>query len=118
MAKKKNVGMEVYGHWIFLLGIVIALVAGIAAQADMTITWVLAILGLIIGLLNISLKEEVPFLVAAIALILAANLTEALNIIPYIGDYIGSILYYIVALVAPAAIVVALKEIYSFARTD
>ena len=114
MAKKKNVGMEVYGHWIFLLGIAIAIIAGIAAPGDQTVIWVLAVLGVIVGLLNLTLREEVPFLVAALVLIVAAN---SLVVLPFIGEWLGSILGYVIAFVAPAAIVVALKELYHFART-
>ena len=114
MAAKKKKGLEIYGHWIFLLGIFIAIVAGIAVQADPTVTWILAILGIIVGLLNISLREEVPFLVAAIVLVIASN---SLGVLPFLGETIISpILQYIVAFVAPAAIVVALKEIYAFAK--
>jgi hypothetical protein len=112
MAKAKK-GMEMYGHWIFLLGVAIAIIAGIVAPANMTVVWILAVLGIIVGLLNISLREEVPFLVAALVLIVAAN---SLAVLPFIGEWLGKILNYVVAFVAPAAVIVALKEIYAFAK--
>lgn len=114
MAKAKK-GFEKYGHWIFLLGIAIAIIAGIAAPGDQTVTWVLAVLGIIVGLLNISLREEVPFLVASLVLIVAAS---SLTVLPFIGEWLGKILSYLIAFVAPAAIIVALKEIYAFAKKD
>ena len=118
-AKSKSMApsMEAIGHWVFLLGVFIAIVAGVLAGANVTIVWVLAILGLIVGLLNIQTTDIHGFLVATLVLIVAAG---SLNVLPVIGtfdigNYIGTILQYIVIFVAPAALVVALKAIYSFA---
>ena len=46
-------GMESIGHWVFLLGVFIAIVAGFLAGMNATIIWVIAILGLLVGLLNL-----------------------------------------------------------------
>jgi uncharacterized membrane protein len=115
MAKKKQEFMSgaKFGHWIFLAGVFIAIVAGILAGVNTTVIWVLALLGLIVGLINITLSDEVPFLVATTVLLIASG---SLNVIPIIGDTIGTILAYIVVFVAPAGLVVALKAVYAFAR--
>jgi len=101
------------GHWAFIVGIVIAIIAGLVpAWQTPTITWVLVILGLIVGLLNITAKETVEFLVAAVALMLIGSA----GAIPALGTIVLSILANIVAFVAPAALIVALKSIYELAR--
>ena len=102
------------GHYAFIVGVVLAIIAGIIVTNNPWIVLALVILGLIVGFLNITAKETTEFLVAAIALIAAggANLT----IIPYVGDYLTAILGYIAVFVAPAAIVVALKAVKALAE--
>lgn len=101
------------GHWAFIVGIVIAIIAGLVpAWQTAIVTWVLVILGLIVGLLNITAKESVEFLVATIALMLIGSA----GAIPALGIIVLSILANIVAFVAPAALVVALKSVYELAR--
>jgi len=109
---------ERLGEWVFILGVVIAIIAGLAYQAmDITsaqyITVVLVVLGLIVGFLNIGDKNITNFLIAAIALVAvgAANLNQ----IPFIGSYLGYMVLNIAAFVAPAALVVALKAVYNLA---
>ena len=106
------------GAWAFILGVVIAIVAGLAAGAlDATtagyITFVLVILGLAVGFLNIGAKDGQAFLIAAIALLLVG--TANLVAIPYVGTYLASMVLNIAAFVAPAALVVSLKAIYNLA---
>ena len=103
------------GHWAFIVGVLIAVIAGLvpAWQTD-TVVWILVILGLIVGLLNITAKETVEFLVAAVALIIVG--TAGLATLPALGGIILAILANIVAFVAPAALIVALKAIYALAQ--
>lgn len=101
------------GHWVFLAGIVIAIIAALVSGISNTVIWVLALLGLIVGLINVTLKDEVPFLVATTVLLIASG---SLNVLPYVGETIGTILAYVTVFVAPAGLVVALKAIYAFAR--
>jgi zinc transporter ZupT len=100
------------GKWAFIIGLVIAVVAGIFFQAEWVV-WVLAILGLIVGLLNVTAEETQSFLLAAVALALSAT---ALNTIPLIGEFFKNILGYVAAFVAGAMIVVALKTLFVTAR--
>jgi len=103
------------GYWIFLVGVLIAVLAGLATSGGVNpnVLWVLAVLGLIVGFLNVTLKDEVPFLIASLVLISASGY---LAVIPYIGTPLATILSYIVVFVSPAAIVVALKAVYHFGR--
>ena len=105
------------GHYAFLVGIVLAVIAGLFKNAISIeiATLILVLLGLVVGFLNVSAKETTPFLIATIALLVAgsANLGD----IGYnIGPKVVSVLGYIVIFVAPAAIVVSLKAIYALAQ--
>jgi hypothetical protein len=108
---------EKIGGWAFILGVLIAVVAGLASgtlgAAAGYVTLALVILGLIVGFLNIGDKEINDFLIAAIAVVLigTANLTA----IPVIGNYLALMVLNIAAFVAPAALVVALKAVYNLA---
>jgi len=100
------------GKWAFIVGLVIAVLAGLFFQPDWAI-WVLAILGVIVGLLNVTAEETQSFLLAAIALTLSAT---ALNLIPIVGTALSYVLPFVVAFVAGATIVVALKTLFETAR--
>lgn len=101
------------GKWVFLIGIVIAIVAGlITSEASGYWIALLVVLGLIVGFLNITGKEITPFLIASIALILT---TSALSALPLIGIYLTPIMDNVKIFVAPAAIVIALKAIFALA---
>jgi hypothetical protein len=100
------------GKWAFIVGLVLAGVAGLLFQAGWVV-WVLAILGVIVGLLNVTQEETQGFLLAAIAFALSAT---ALNTVPYVGGVVANILGYVAAFVAGAMIVVALKAMFETAQ--
>ena len=101
------------GHWAFIIGILLAVIAGLVpAWQTPTITWILVVIGLVVGLLNIQAKETTEFLVAAITLLIVGSA----GAIPALGVIVLSILANIVAIVAPAALIVALKAVYSLAN--
>jgi hypothetical protein len=107
-----KLGIGIVGKWAFIIGLVIAVVAGLFLQAAWVV-WVLAILGVIVGLLNVTQTDTQGFLLAAIALTLSAT---ALNTIPLVGGILSNILGYVAAFVAGAMVVVALKALYETAR--
>jgi hypothetical protein len=100
------------GKWAFIIGLVVAVLAGLFFQPGWAI-WVLAILGLIVGLLNVTAEDTRSFLLASIALTLSAT---ALNTLPIVGAALSFILPFVVAFVAGATIVIALKELFQTAR--
>jgi hypothetical protein len=104
--------LQTIGKWAFIVGLVIAVLAGLLFQPEGAI-WVLAILGVIVGILNVAAEETRSFLLASIALTLSAT---ALNTLPIIGTALSLILPFVVAFVAGATIVVALKELFQTAR--
>ncbi|MFC2143595.1 hypothetical protein ACFLQN_04315 [Candidatus Aenigmatarchaeota archaeon] len=111
------------GELAFLVFVVVAILAGIAAAfagpLDTTIvSAVLVVLGIIVGFLNISEKETTAFLIAAVALLVAGTASfNALGSTPgTVGYLISQILGFIGAFVAPAAVIVALKAVYALGR--
>jgi uncharacterized membrane protein YjjP (DUF1212 family) len=100
------------GKWAFIVGLVVAVLAGLFFQPDWAV-WVLAILGVIVGFLNVTAEDTRAFLLASIALTLSAT---ALNTLPLVGTALSFILPFVVAFVAGATIVIALKELFQAAR--
>lgn len=103
------------GHYAFLAAVALGVLAALvpALQTDW-VTWVLIILGLVVGFLNITAKETTEFLVATIALMAVG--TGGLGIVPTAGAIITSVLRNLLTVVAPAALVVALKAVYELAE--
>jgi hypothetical protein len=106
------------GSWAFIIGVVIAIIAGVLGIGVFgpVATWiplVMMILGIIIGLLNISDKEITTFLVAVIALLAAGGVNW--GVIPEIGVPLGAIFLNIASLMAPAAIIVGIKAVWNMA---
>ena len=102
---------EAIGKWAFLIGIIIAVIAGLV-QGVYTLpylTLILVVLGLIVGFLNISEKNVVKLLVALIALMSVGSMT--LLVIPTIGSILNAILTNFVVFVGAAALVVSVKAI-------
>lgn len=109
------------GEWAFFACVIIAVIGGIIAPDNGGMTLALIILGIIVGVMNITEKETTPYLIAAIVLIVAGtagfkvldNITGAIAL----GTRVESILNYVSNFVAPAAVIVALKAVWGMART-
>jgi hypothetical protein len=107
--------LSTIGFWAFIVGLVIALVAGIFFPGNAIVGIILIILGIVIGFLNITAKETMLFLVATIALILVGNAFAVITL-GDLGKFIGNILAYVSALMAPAAIIAAIKALWSVGK--
>lgn len=107
---------KIVGHYAFLAGIVIAIIAGIGVAAlDQSIVAILlVVLGIVVGIMNITTEEEVSFIVACAGLMLAANVD--LSNLPVLADILKAMLGNILLFVAPASIAVALKLVYRLAQ--
>jgi len=100
------------GHWAFVLGLIISVLAGFGAE----IAWLptaLIVLGLIIGFLNVAERESTPFLVGVIALLVIG--LAGLETVAYIG-WVAPILNNVVIFVAAAGLVVAVKQVLGIAK--
>jgi hypothetical protein len=118
MAKRKAHDGK-YGQYAFLGGVLIALAIGLFPKAmggyEDYLMILLTLLGVVVGLLNISARETTEFLIASIAVMGGSGIAN-LGFFGVIGQYVQSILTYVAVFVAPAALVVALKAIYALAE--
>jgi hypothetical protein len=118
--------MEKIARWAYIIFVVLAIVMGLVvgfmaynkdpnlANVNSWVTLIMLILGIIIGLTSITAKEVTPFLIATIALIVAAsaNVWAPLDTIhALLYDWAYYILNYVVAFAAPAAVIIAVKSI-------
>jgi len=122
MKRGKEVGVKavsLLGPVAFYTGLLIAIVAMFIKPSG----WLyvgLAVLGVIVGLLNITAKESGPFLFATIAFIVAAlgmqsMITAAGVSVP---TELTRLAANITVLVGTAAIIIALRAIYEAARGE
>jgi hypothetical protein len=132
--------MDKIARYAFMVFVVIAIVMGLAvgymawnanntyslgwSNTDVSningyVTLILLILGIIVGLVSITAKEVHPFLIAAIALIVASTskvwfpLATIHSLLAYWAD---GILSYIVAFVAPAAVIIAIRSVIAIEK--
>jgi len=107
------------GLLAFLGGMILAIVGGIWYHDYGSITLALVIMGILVGLLNITGKEVLPLLIAAIALIVV-GLTKGFAPLDDLGGHAGTrlndIVAYIAIFITPAAIISAVRAIWAVAR--
>ena len=107
------------GLLAFLGGMILAIVGGIWYRDYGSITLALVIMGILVGLLNITGKEVLPLLIAAIALIVV-GLTKGFAPLNDLGGQAGTrindIVAYIAIFITPAAIISAIRAILALAR--
>lgn len=112
------------GNYSFIVGVIIALVLGLAsAQLGTAKAWlwsILVVLGLIVGFLNVSGKDTKDFLMVTVVLVVVAYAANAQisgwTDVKFIGPYLNSVFSSLLTFVVPASIVVALKEVYQLAK--
>lgn len=102
---------ELIGKWAFIIGLLIALIAGVVQAYVSEMMLVLFILGLIVGFLNISEKTSQKFLIAVIALMIMG--VASIGVLSVFGaaisTYISAVLGNFISFVGAAALVVAIK---------
>lgn len=111
--------LQAVGSWAFLLGVFVAVITGalMPDAANTTVISFLVLLGLVVGLLNITTKETTSFLLASVSLVLVAAFGgSVVSGEEKVGQYMVAMLDSIQVFVVPATIVVALKSIFSLAE--
>ena len=115
MAKKIG---NVIGSWAFLIGFILAILLGlfgVISPTSVNSTWVavLVVIGIIVGLLNIADEEASPFLMSGTVLIIASSLGQGI-----VGalSMLDGVLMALSAIFVPATIIVAIKNVFSFAK--
>ena len=134
----KSKTAKTIGGLAFMIGFTLAVIAGLIngywavtgetqQLAAGVMSGVMALIGLIVGMVNISDKEAITFLIGAIAVTAATAAMTSLGsvgagvmvvgeVTNFVAVFIGSLAAMIAAFVAPAALVVGLKVVYSSAR--
>lgn len=131
----KDESMVKYGSWAFLIGILIAFCAGLyqaytigqgnpffATEAGGWVAWVLAALGVIVGILaflgkgTITAKEVPAFLMAGIAILVMYSVFAGVTIKPWIGSLLQGISLSMAIFVAPVVGILAVAIIYVVGR--
>jgi hypothetical protein len=100
------------GRWAFLIGLLVAVVAGIISP-QRWMFGLLAALGVVVGAVNVTGEEETPFLLAAVAFLVS---TSALAGLPLIGAVATQVIARIATFVSAALIVVALRTLFRIAK--
>ena len=108
------------GSWAFIIGVVVALLIGIFSSGNTPVaTTVLIVLGLIVGLLNVTGRETTPFLLATVSLVIVSTFGgQVLYDVATVGPYLQGILVAITTFVIPATIIVSLKAIWALAHDE
>ena len=106
------------GKWSFIAGVVLAILTGFFAISY--IGFVMFVLGLIVGFLNVGDKEVNDYLIAVIALLLiGASAFQALDTLSEtIGTFMESVVGNFVSFVAASGIVVAIKAILQLGKLE
>jgi len=106
--------LDLIGKWSFIAGLVIVVLAAFIPKIEAsTILFVLFLLGLIVGYLNIGKKDVTQFLVSVIALLAVGSTLGVLAIgqLTTTVGYLQVILGNFVVFVAAATLVVSIKAI-------
>ena len=124
--------MEKLGSWIFLIGIVVALLVGFifglgqALNTNLSSTWdspvsiLLAVLGFLVGVFSFFAvgavtQERVPtFLIASLILVALAVIPTATSIYYFkdLAPIFSNITKYLAIFVAPAALIVIIRALW------
>jgi hypothetical protein len=105
------------GGFAFLAGLIISIIFALIPGLDVAnwVPFVLLILGIVVGLLNIEDKDIGLFLIASIVLI--ATSATPLNTLPIIGNLLNKVVLNFVTFVSPAALIVSIVAIIKIANS-
>lgn len=96
---------------IFCIGLLLAIIGGVVLPESVVIAMVLAILGLIIGVIYaVGAKEINTLLLATIALLVMAAALAPITVLG-VGVLVTSIVLNFAALMAPVALIAAIKAL-------
>jgi cell division protein FtsW (lipid II flippase) len=121
-SKSKRSFIGVLGALAFFAGMLLAIISGGIARDNGTIILVLVILGVIVGLFNITSREMIPFLVAAVALVVVGTAAEPfgplddISWLDGLGRTLNAMVAYIAVFMTPAAVINAVRVVWSLAQ--
>jgi len=99
------------GKWAFIIGVILAVLSGFFGVPYLA--FILLVLGLIVGFMNISAKEEQMHLIAVIALLaIGIGGLEALSVLGVsLADWVNTVFANFIVFVAASGLVVAIKAV-------
>lgn len=117
------------GAWAFLAGVILAVLIGLSTTLipipalvaySAQIYAILVLLGIFVGFMHVTGKDSHTFLMAGAVLVIVSkfgleSVTGTLIGIG-VGDAVSSVFGAMIALFAPATIIVALKTVFSLAK--
>lgn len=117
MAKKGD-NSHLIGSWSFLVGLILAVLLGLGytSRYQATMVWIVFLLGVVVGLLNITAKEVSAFLTTGTVLVLVSFLGVQVGIFAEVAPAIANVLQGVLTLFVPATIIVALRAAFVLAR--
>lgn len=117
------------GAWAFLAGLILAVAIGLATTIipiptltaySKQIYAILVLLGITVGFLNVTGRDSQTFLMAGAVLVIVSRFgmdgVTGTLIGVGVGDAVRSVFGALIALFAPATIIVALKTVFSIAK--
>ncbi len=117
-AARSNQWVQISGY-LFILGVLVSVVAGVAPGVIPSVDIILVVLGAVVGLLgamgigSVGREEAETFLLASVGLIAVGASGAALTNFPGIGDtYLKPIVQNMAVFVAPAVVLIALESIW------
>ncbi|MBW2972463.1 hypothetical protein KY359_05495 [Candidatus Woesearchaeota archaeon] len=117
MKKGFNMVQKV-GSWAFIIGLIIAIIAGFWPLGTV-MTTILIIMGLIVGFLNVTGKETNSFLFSALVLVVMSSMGgQLLSEIQFVGPMLQNMFSAMMLFIIPASVIVALKAIYALAENE
>ena len=114
------------GRYAFILGVLIAVVLGVAAlylseSAVLVLTSFLVIFGLLVGLLNVADSQVKDFLLFSTVLIIAAGIGSVgttFSTVSGVGVLLDGIFNHLLVFLVPAVTVVSLKAVLAMAKPE
>ena len=127
MAKAEKDMLTKAGAWAFLVGIIIAILAGIfwnymGSDVLGYVSGFLALLGLIVGIiaffgLGTITREEIPnFLIAALVIVGIGATATLFGMVPLIGWLFEGVATTLAVFIAPAAGLLAIRAIWDIGK--
>jgi len=107
--------LQIVGSLDFMAGLMLALAAGIIIPGNPIVVLSLVIMGIIVGVLNISNKDTITLMVAAVAIVVVgtAGFAPLDQLVDGLGSTINEIVNYLARFMAPAAIITAARALLS-----
>lgn len=114
--QKKN--ENTVGSWAFIVGFILAVLLGLGFTGayQSTLLWIVFLLGVVVGLMNITTKETTAFLASGTVLVIVSFFGVQVGVFQNVAPLIVNILRGILTLFVPATIIVALRSVFVLAR--